>query len=142
MHWQLFCTANMAPPVRFELTTYISRHFIDNHYQYPKFYFHQNVRILITHPFPFVVYGSFHYRDCKKTSIGYSVSVCSLLYHSDRPRPNKVCGIEYRKAQNSPSCMLSSFALPLVCNIYASKAVKRTDAYASNTWRPQKHSCV
>ena len=48
------------PPVRFELTTYISRHFIDNHYQYPEFYFHQDVRILTTHPFPFVVYGSFH----------------------------------------------------------------------------------
>ena len=51
----------MDPQVGFELTTYISRHFIDNHYQYPKFYFHQDVGILTTHSFPFVVYGSFHY---------------------------------------------------------------------------------
>lgn len=123
----------MLPPVRFEPTTYISRHFIDNHYQYPEFYFHQDVRILTTHPFPFVVYGSFHYRDRRKTSIGYNVSVCSLLYHSDRPHPNKVCGIDRRKSKNLLNCTLSGFVLSRACSIYASKAAETTDAYASET---------
>ena len=49
------------PPIRIEPTTYISRHCIDNHYQYPEFYFHQDVRILTTHPYPIIVYGSIHY---------------------------------------------------------------------------------
>ena len=93
----------MAPPVRFELTIYNSHQFIDNHYQYLKFYFHQDVRILTTHPFPFVVYGSFHYRDYRKTSIGYNVSVCSLFCHSDRLVRTRFAVLNIEKPKTRPA---------------------------------------